>query len=376
MGESTSGRDSQVGIIGQELAVGDFYGVHHELFGYRGKRHNGWLDQLLKSLAISSSKLREMSCMEAGGAGSKALTLALRASKHVHYIDLSEENTRWMRSYLESYPKKLPITVTHGSILDRHPEFDHTLDLIVCTGVIHHTLDPAKALMHLNAWLKTGGILVLNCYRSGSLYFFWAYIIRELIELVDTDYTELAKFIDLYDFSLRKLETMDDALVPIMHPTDVSTIRHDLKKLGFRIVQDEDDAGPYHSTTKPMLHFTAKKVSTFDGSADELRYHTGINQLALDYGQNCQALVDDFSRFKERLSRQNDRKTQVILAVFAITRIFNESQEIDKGLWRRLLHIQRTKDASTLLTRSSPRDHFYRNVRRYMLRILDGVQAS
>lgn len=373
MSEARNDGQVPVYIHDEERAVGDFYSAHHELFEYRGKTLTGWLEKLLKSLRISPVELRDMSCMEAGGAGSRTLALAQRGFKHAHYIDLSEENIRWMRSYLDSCPNELPISVTHGSILDRHQELDRTFNLIICTGVIHHTIDPAKALMNLHAWLKTDGVLIVNCYRSGSLYFFWAYLIRELVSLIHTDYAEFAQLVDLYDFPIRKREIMDHALVPLMHPTTANTFRHDLEKLGFEVIRGDDDVEPYHSTTRAMLNFTARKVSSFDGTLEELNYHTGLNQLELDYDQECLALIDEFVLFKEKLSNTTDPKTSVILAILAITRIFNECQDIDKGLLRRLRQVQKTKDFRMLFMRSSPKDRFYRNVQRYLSMSLQGI---
>ena len=348
-----------------EQTVGNFYGLHHEVFKYRGNPNTASLTKLLKRLKRSPSQLSTMTCMEAGGAGNKALTLARMGCRHVHHIDLSEENTRWMRDYVASHGDKLPITVTRGSILDRHPEFDNTFDWIICTGVIHHTLDPAKALMHLQAWLKTGGGLTINCYRSGSLYFFWAYLIRNLLSLIDINYAEFADLVDLYDIPLRKLDFMDHALVPVMHPTDARTFRHDLERLGFEVLRGDDDES-YHSTTNPMLNFTARKARSFDGTLDELKYRHGIDQLALDYEQPCRDLLDAFSHVKHKIADREDRKTAVILSVLAITRIFNQCEDMDRGALWRLRNFRKTKDVRILVRLGNSKAHFYNNVRRYL----------
>lgn len=355
-------------IKDDERAIGDFYGVHHGLFNYRGNIAKPWLDKLLKSLRISPEQLKEMSCMEAGGSGIKSLTLSVQGSKYVQYIDLSEENIQWMKNYLDNSLDKFAITATYGSITDYYKEFDNVFDLIICSGVIHHTTDPAKALMNLHSWLKTDGILIVNCYRSGGLYFFWAYLIRELMSLIKIEYTEFVQILDFYNFPIRNLELMDHSLVPLIKPTTSTIFCHDLDKLGFEIIKRDEDIWPYHSTISPMLNFVVKKTSSFGGSVDELYYHTGLNQLELDYDQECLNLLRDFFLFKSRLSQMLDRKTAVILSVLSITRIFNESQDLNKSFLRKLRQVQRTKNLGVLLTKRGPKEHFYRNVQQYLIK--------
>ena len=59
-----------------EQTIGDFYGLHLQESGYHGNPAVAWLQRILKSLKISERRLEEMVCMEAGGAGNKALALA------------------------------------------------------------------------------------------------------------------------------------------------------------------------------------------------------------------------------------------------------------------------------------------------------------
>ena len=61
---------------------------------------------------------------------------------------------------------------------------------------------------------------------------------------------------------------------------------------------------------------------------EELEYHTGIDQLALDYEENIKILIDDFFSFKEWCSKKSNVETTVILSVLFITSIFQEARSM------------------------------------------------
>ena len=46
-------------------------------------------------------------------------------------------------------------------------------------------------MVNFKNWLKKDGFLLINCYQSGTLYFFWVYLIREILKLSNFDYNSL-----------------------------------------------------------------------------------------------------------------------------------------------------------------------------------------
>ena len=134
-------------IENREKNVGSFYGLHHGITPEFRANKNFKIDiaYILKCFDSpyynSQSYINNMVCMEAGGAGNKARALVLDGCNKVHYIDISKENTDFIKN--EAKNKDLPINVIHGSILDPHPELNDKLDLIICKGVIQHVTDPA-----------------------------------------------------------------------------------------------------------------------------------------------------------------------------------------------------------------------------------------
>ena len=224
-------------IENREKKVGSFYGLHHgkesEFRHYKILKID--IAYILKCFDSpyynSQSYINNLVCMEAGGSGNKARALALAGCKNVHYIDLSKENTDFVKN--EAKNKDLPISVINDSMLNPHPELNDKFDLIICKGVIQHTADPALCLLHLRNWLKKDGCLIINCYQSGTLRMFWISLIREIISMLNIEYSELLSYVGLYNKLRRepnlsisafwdtriKTELMDHALVDVLQPT-------------------------------------------------------------------------------------------------------------------------------------------------------------
>lgn len=102
------------------------------------------------------------------GTGVCSLALAERARKVVA-VDISTGSLNTAAS-LAKQIRKENIEFRQASLLEL-PFDDETFDLVFSWGVIHHTVDPIKALDELTRVLKKGGILILAVYLKTNLTF-------------------------------------------------------------------------------------------------------------------------------------------------------------------------------------------------------------
>ena len=344
-----------------EDATAKHYDFHHGHFGYRGKPRVRALQRFLATAEVTRGRLPGMSCLEAGGSGNKARTLALMGCKEIHYIDLSETNTSCVRQ--EAERRGLPIGVTQGSMLDPHPELDGRFDLIICDGVIHHTVDPALGLLHMRNWLKKDGILFVNCYRSGSLWYFWIEMVRQMVAQTGIAYADFLELTALSPWKIPTLALIDDGYVPLLHPIDAVTFTHDLEVLGFRIVRTDRDLAP-HATTRPMLEFVARKNRDTNVTVDELKYHAGHDQFDLDYDDETRTVIREFHEFKKHIAASEYHSAMAVLASLSLTRAFFEACEMEGPpvLWK-LRALASVRALRVLRWRRDPRAYFYRQAR-------------
>jgi len=317
----------------KQKLVGEFFGLHHGMMqGWRGSADPVYnIIKILQEFGIPSSQITKdyienMRFLEAGGSGNKARGMVRAGCKNVYYIDLSEENTNFIRNEAEN--NEYSINVINGSILDSYPEFNDKFDLIHCGGVIHHTANPALALLNMKNWLKNDGFLFINCYQSGTLYFFWIYLIREILSLVNFNYNELHDALIKEDTEFAKLlfskyHFLDHALVPIINPTTENIFKNDLKQLGLSIISSEKGYGDIcHDRYKMEMVFKAQKKKNINTDLTDLLYNTGIDQLSLDYNDNIKSLIKLFYEFKKVIGRQNNVNQSVIRSVNKINKIW------------------------------------------------------
>ena len=122
-----------------------------------------------------------MEILVAGCGTSQAARYALREpDARVTGIDVSETSLAHTRTLQEKY--KLENLMLHRlSILDV-PSLGRTFDHIVCTGVLHHLLDPDAGLLALRSVLKRDGAMQIMVY--GSYGRTGIYMIREYCHML------------------------------------------------------------------------------------------------------------------------------------------------------------------------------------------------
>ncbi len=131
---------------------------HLEL--YRNPERRRALSYLIKP---TEKPLVEQKILVAGCGSSQAATIALREpNSQVIGIDISQTSLNYTRALQDKYDLKnlelyqLPI--------EQIQELEHTFDQIICTGVLHHLVDPDLGLRSLRDVLKPEGAMDLMVY--------------------------------------------------------------------------------------------------------------------------------------------------------------------------------------------------------------------
>ena len=121
-------------------------------------------------LGVSPDFLSGKSALDAGTGGrGRALQGLFRlGSRDIVALDLSETNIRNARRHNTGLGSS--VTYRTGNLLDLPFEAER-FDFIHCSGVAHHTADPAKAVSEMFRCLKPGGKLYLSLYGTGGLLY-------------------------------------------------------------------------------------------------------------------------------------------------------------------------------------------------------------
>jgi len=167
----------------------------------------------------------------AGCGTSQAARYALRElDARITAIDISETSLRHTRDLQRKY--KLEHLELHQLPIERIQELGRSFDLIVCTGVLHHLLDPDLGLRALRAVLRPRGamrLMVYAPYGRAGIYMMQEYCRLLGISTSERDLRDLGATLDALpaghpisgvlrrakDF--RRPEAMADAL---LHPRD------------------------------------------------------------------------------------------------------------------------------------------------------------
>jgi SAM-dependent methyltransferase len=167
----------------------------------------------------------------AGCGTSQAARYALRElDARITAIDISETSLRHTRDLQRKY--KLENLELHQLPIERIQELGRSFDLIVCTGVLHHLLDPDLGLRALRAVLRPHGamrLMVYAPYGRAGIYMMQEYCRLLGVSTSERDLRDLGETLGALpadhpisgvlrrakDF--RRPEAMADAL---LHPQD------------------------------------------------------------------------------------------------------------------------------------------------------------
>lgn len=222
-------------------------------------------------------------CFDAGCGGGRGTVLMARAgASEVIAYDLA--------------PQNLMTTARHAALFDLHnvrtqcgslleiPYPDESFDIVWCNGVLHHTVDPDRALQEVVRVLKVGGHLWLYLYGAGGIYWFMVDFLREWLRDIDVRWT-LAALLLAGTPTGRIAEFIDDWYVPILKRYTVADVSRRLQELGIAHPRYLKAGMPYDTS----MRRGEERENLWMGEGD-IRYWGEKTSAAT--GQNAHMLPD------------------------------------------------------------------------------------
>lgn len=124
-----------------------------------------YIDLVLSFEGQKYSVYNDKNVLEAGcGTGRESMYLATMGAK-LTAIDITDESLNIAKNQAEKHNLKEKINFQKVSVLDLPFDNDH-FDIVLSSGVIHHTDNPKRAFTELVRVLKPGGFLILYVYNN------------------------------------------------------------------------------------------------------------------------------------------------------------------------------------------------------------------
>lgn len=235
------------------------------------------LEVRLAANGISQTVFRNQKCLDGGCGGGRATVLMARAgASRVTAFDLATKNIATTERMVEQMGLK-NVETRQGSLLEL-PFADASFDVVWSNGVIHHTVDPDRALVELARVLKPGGYLWLYVYGSGGLYWYMIDFVRA--RLADIPMRDAMVYLTLAEVPTGRIaELMDDWYVPMLKRYTHQDVGPRLEQLGFAPAEPLSGGVSYDTSVRARipeerphmgggdLRYWARKVSASDASA-------------------------------------------------------------------------------------------------------------
>lgn len=135
---------------------------HMEDTRYRGWRnHEGRWRQALRLDDTHGAQVLDYGC----GVGMEALQYA-RTGNLVMVADFVRDNVFLAMKVLHMFGWRAPGVVLTGDVRDSDRFDSESLDVIHCSGVLHHIVEPRPVVERMHRWLRSGGELRLMLYSD------------------------------------------------------------------------------------------------------------------------------------------------------------------------------------------------------------------
>ena len=175
-----------------------------------------WLAQgelLADQLGLTSNQVQGKTCLDGGcGHGALSYRLHLLGAKEVVGVDLKPTPPK---EIFEGIPS---VKFVEASLI-KLPLNDQSFDLVVSSGVIHHTINPEKCFSELSRVLKSGGTLTLGVYGKHGLFSYCLWVARLFtVKIPILRKSIVSKLVDLFRLDpIWRYQVLDYLYVPILH---------------------------------------------------------------------------------------------------------------------------------------------------------------
>lgn len=140
--------------------------LYKKLFSdYSEELFNKSVDLQMERFKRWNLPVKDSVCLDVGcGGGRTLVALKKMGAKEVHGIDIDDELVKLAK-------ERSGADVIKGSVLDL-PYKPNSFDLVICSGVLHHTPDIKKGIREIYDVLKPGGTLYLLLYLKHPRWIF------------------------------------------------------------------------------------------------------------------------------------------------------------------------------------------------------------
>jgi len=139
------------------------------LYTNRQRKHNNKLmDEILECADLCKEDLHGLRVLDAGcGTGVKSVFMAKQGAR-VTAIDFSEGQLK--EAKLNALKNKVNIVFVHKDLIKDDLSDLRKFDLVICTGVLHHTESAKQSFAKLARLLKPTGSIILGLYHKYSRF--------------------------------------------------------------------------------------------------------------------------------------------------------------------------------------------------------------
>lgn len=207
------------------------------------KKHKKLILKILSYGKIFLKDIDQKKILDAGcGTGEKAVFFAKNGGK-VIAIDFTENQLKVAKDYAKRVGVDNKIIFKQKDIINSSLKDLEKFDIIICTGVLHHTEDAYKGFLNLVGLLERNGIIIVGLYHK---YARWRFrFIRFLLHLfVSKDYKKLDLWFEKNNFFARFLKrapknsVYDRYLVPFESYHTLREVKGWFKKNNLKFVEN------------------------------------------------------------------------------------------------------------------------------------------
>jgi ubiquinone/menaquinone biosynthesis C-methylase UbiE len=129
-----------------------------------------YIDLVLGFDELYDQVYKDRKVLEGGcGTGRESMYLAYKGS-NLTAIDITDKSLQTAKDQSKKYTFKYEINFQKTSVLSL-PFENESFDVVISSGVIHHTKDPKKAFSELSRVLKKDGLIILYVYNNYAHFF-------------------------------------------------------------------------------------------------------------------------------------------------------------------------------------------------------------
>jgi len=309
----------------------DRYNFHPTIMEYERKK----ISKNIQEMQLEISDLKKMNVFNIG-TGLESIIFHTLGAKKIYHYDISEIQVKNLNQLKKADPKFHNLYSQQINVVEDKLSIPDGIDLIYLQGVVHHFSDPKKGLDNIFPNINKDAKIFIRNYRSGTLQFFTAEMIRRFIThdclscLADVFKERFGNVPLNHGEWIYNLYThlyascVDHGFVPALHLLDPEKFNNYFENNGFESINfkkmpdyDHDNSKDIGSTQINYIY--TKKTDRTDKISGEFPTH--IDQLDdISYKEKyITKTVETMNRKLPKIKTLSSReKTKLMIELFFI----------------------------------------------------------